>query len=544
MLKLAERFPDDQESRGAVSDIPPINSLSPDDRPWRIDWFGDVAYPGSVRRYMQPSIRVSISPVSEPRDHYPPCQAVETLLAEQRDVWVPITCLGMIQVGDIWQDGRQKEVPYYFSEDFEGLEINGQTTVRIKAGLSVGDNYLLPFSAHLGHQKHTNSYCLEITAREHRIIVPCVELIRFYFGSSGILLRRLFTGPFREEHCWREKYFDPERRHLHLKLADGMPKYAVSDLARIATDEHAREAASSVFASCLNVSACGARYPHMPFPFVGRTSIRARGMWLPFGNKPKRTFLVFSMQQCAHPFGFSSLTYDPCERAFWRELDREAEDKGESTRAGAHATQKSAVEDIDPGARKKPRRIIFEDSIRFPDLRYKSVRVREIVGVGCKEVFRRWADGTVEKLAFGEGLGSSGEARAINVDYAKPAPTLALEQSRLPDFVIAGVAQAKAALQGGLDGVTAWPLVLYGENEPVFQLPLVVDEDGVVDDWLLHSDLDGHLRLRRACWVRLSRDGEQLRDVVVIEGGAFGNVVRLLESEGYDICRIIEILRG
>lgn len=37
--------------------------VTPDDRFWRVDWFGESAYTASVHRYTQPSIKVVLSPL-------------------------------------------------------------------------------------------------------------------------------------------------------------------------------------------------------------------------------------------------------------------------------------------------------------------------------------------------------------------------------------------------------------------------------------------------------------------------------------------------
>lgn len=138
-----------------MPELPRIYQLTPDGRPWRIDWFGEAGYPGSIPRYSQPSIKVSISPVRDTKPTYLPFHLVDTDLSQQQDVWVPIGSLGMLQVGDIWQDGRLIAKPDYFPETFENLEIGPETVVRIKAGLPINDSYLLPFSEHPWHQRHT-----------------------------------------------------------------------------------------------------------------------------------------------------------------------------------------------------------------------------------------------------------------------------------------------------------------------------------------------------------------------------------------------------
>ncbi|WP_306607245.1 hypothetical protein [Azonexus sp.] len=529
-----------------MSSAPNISSLTPDSRPWRIDWFGDVGYPGSIPRYTQPSIRISISPIQTQIDTYPTFQLFDTDLSEQKDIWLPIGSLGMLQVGDIWQDGRLAARPKYFPHTFKNLEIGPDTLVRIKAGLPIDGRYLLPFSEHPWHQKHTNAYCLAISGPDCNIIIPCMELIRFYFGSCSILLHRLFTRPFEEEFLWREKHYNPDQRHLHLKLADGMPKYAVTDLARIATDNHAREAAASVYSSCLKATTQKElAYPHTLFPFRGKTTLQANGMWLSFDGQPKQNFLVFSLRVCSHPFAFDSLTYDPCERATWRNNDKDSGNTGEAFARNwkKQEPRESVLSDTDPGARKKPRHFFFDDSMRFPDLRRKPIRPREILATGAKEILMRHADGTLEKAAFGEPEGSD-EARAIDSCLGEPPPQIAPPDQQLPEFVALGIAIAKSQLPNFGHGIEANPLLRFGELDPVFTLPMIVDEDGVVDQVTMFTEVDGHLRARRACFVGLFNDGIERRKVILAEGANFGMGPKIFEVKTMDIVTVLAGIRS
>lgn len=71
-------------------DAPSFPQLTPDPRPWRIDWFGEVAYPGAIRRYTQPCIRVAISPLT---NYYPTSDGslrIETDVREQQQIWMPV----------------------------------------------------------------------------------------------------------------------------------------------------------------------------------------------------------------------------------------------------------------------------------------------------------------------------------------------------------------------------------------------------------------------------------------------------------------------
>lgn len=240
-------------------------------------------------------------------------QPESTLTSWQRKVWVSVGALPLLRVGDIWRDGRFEMAPDYEIEEFESVEITSDTSVLIKAGLSLaGEGFLLPRAEHPWHMQCTQSYCVMATLRnEVRLIIPCMELIRFYFGSSSSLLSKLFLPPLNRDKLYSEGKFSKGSGHLKIELAAGIPGASAADVGRIFVDEAAWRTAVHVGASLLKASTAGLpAYPQAFFPFEGESDLVAAGKWLSFGDKPHATFLVYSLRSCSHPFPFKSLRYN------------------------------------------------------------------------------------------------------------------------------------------------------------------------------------------------------------------------------------------
>lgn len=498
--------------------LPSLPSLTPDDRYWRVDWFGECAYPGGVRRYAQPSIRVALSPLRcDPNDHAALLSPDCTDHQHQHEVWPPVAALPLLAIGDIWHEGRHVASPDYQVERFKGLRITPDTLAFVKAGLTLDEHFLLPLGRHPWHRNHTHSYCVAVTLNDgRRLLMPCVELIRFYFGSSSNLLQRLFTAPLRSEKLWTSKRFNPENRHLHIVLANGLSGASAADIGRVAESGLAWRAAAGVYASCQKATAQRhPAYPYTGFPFEGTTDLEASGAWLPFGDQADATFLVYRLRSCTFPFPFHSLSYEASDRKAWRNRNG-----GENAAASHGAPKKSEVAgsaaDSDPGTKKAQRRSSFRDRRQFPDLARKQVWREKIEAMPKADVFLRHADGSLEQVAFGEGDGC---ADAAGLD-AYEAPIDSFESGKetlLPKFVSVALEAIAAASDFPPDA----QLVLTrasGNYRVLFGLPMVVDEEGEIANTLLHFEPCGRVRQRRACFAEVKTGSAVHRHLLIVEG--------------------------
>jgi len=517
---------------------PLIPQLTPDERPWRIDWFGEVAYPVVVQRFRQPSIKVAISPLKDPGQPLNLFSRIEAAVEEQRDIWMPVGSLPLLRIGDIWKGGAVSVKPVYESYTFDELHIHPQTVTYLKAGVSVDEHFLLPFGEHPWHHRHTHSYCVLIDAGDVSLVVPGPEMIRFYYGSTSQLVLRLFTGAMSPERLWQSKHYNQETGHLHLKLSERLSGVSAPDIGRIALSDTAYKAASYVYHHC--ASALAQRlpaFPYMGFPFHGSTTLTASGMWLSFKGQQKATFLAFHIDSCSHPFPFRSLTYEADDRKV-----RSPKRGGETAEGGRRTVDRAkqaTLSDKDPGKAKSSRASIFDSPIRFPDLKRKQVRRERIVSCSSTRIFVRHKDGRLEQVAVGEAQDSVG-VRGGNVEASSKSSDGSDTPDQLPRWVRAGIYLAYARARTAGESLTHRLLIPPGENSSIIQLPMVVDEDGVVEMSSLFIDLDGHKRPRRACFVSLFDTQAELAKLVIVEGQRFDHMPCVREVVAPDIAEVIE----
>lgn len=499
-----------------MNSLPSLPNLTPDDGVWRLDWFGECAYPGSVRRYAQPSIKVVLSALrGDPADHSALLSPDRTDHQHPHEAWAPIAALPMLAIGDLWQHGRQIASPDYLVESFKGLAINPDTASFVKAGLAIEEHFLLPLSSHPWHRLHTQSYCVavDLDARR-RLLVPCVELIRFYFGSSSNFLQRLFTVPLAQENLWSSKRFNPANRHLHLVLANRLSGLSASDIGRIAENKFAWRAAAGIYASCQKASTLGhPAYPYTGFPFEGATDLVASGVWLPFGEQDHATFLVYRLRSCSYPFPFQSLSYEAGDRKVLHNSSDDASASARKFQRSRDPFQKSESAATDADAGRTQRRAIFVSQRRFPDLARKQVWREKIEAMPNADVFLRHADGRLEQVAFGESTRSS-TTPGIDVSQMDAA-SLERKEVPLPWFVQMGLKAIDTA--PGMQVKVVCPV---GKLVQVFSLPVVISEDGEIASKLLFIGLDGGTRQRRACFVEVTDRNAFRQCMLILEGSA------------------------
>lgn len=205
-------------------------------------------------------------------------------------------------------------------------------------------------------------------------------------------------------------------------------------------------------------------------------------------------------------------------------------------------TAKPTISGHDPDIKKSGATHMTFDKDKFPDLSHKAVWLEKIDTAGASGVFIKHTDGSVEQVAFGEAE-HGGQGRETDIVHAGAERGHELSKLKLPGFVTLGIKMTIAEVSAPGKEVFAKVVIAPGCSEPVFPLPRLVDEDGVVDPITDCSNADKTIRQRRACFLRIEdMAGEIFQFVVVIEAQklAMPPVVKIVRK--VELAEVVRVL--
>lgn len=480
-----------------------INAFPKREGRWRVDWFGPIAFPDRMVRRRHPSVLVSLS-----KDKCPEGSSRLSLLSlreterQQTRCWVSVGTTMLLRIGDVWREQSLESRAADEELHCENLEISQDTCELVKAGSSFEDgSFMLPLHEHAGHRENTHSYCVRVTLPDGKLlVVPCMELIRFYFGSSSELLNRLFHPQLDRGHLYTGTPAIDRHNRMTLQLADRIPRASAEDVARIAGSRLEWRAAKMIGASC--VRAAQARqevYPQTLFPFEGTTTLRAAGKWLSRGNDPKGTFLVYQLLSCSHPFPFKSLRFHVTggKKAHTTGMvpDTPPQEAPPTARKAKEPAQVS-LEEHDPSSQLAPATMPVRGNRRFTDLENKYVFADRTIA-GQKPRASASSGEPINEHAIGE-PGSTKrirETQIVDDDSEIPDPPAFLEH-------------AVKALST-LNDASVRVLTASRDDGWTVPMPLISDEDGVLNEHLLMPE-DNHRLKRVAAFAVSSKEASTL----------------------------------
>src|SRR5450830_63969 len=504
-----------------------IAALPSDGHGWRIDWFGESGCTNRMIRRKQPSVLLHLSRVIDERyheDHSVLLNPESTFVAKQRKVWVSAGTFPLLHIGDIWRDGLLETTPDYEFESFPDLDIGPETVGLIKAGLNLEENgFLLPRGEHPWHMQATQSYCLMVDLPgERRLIIPCIELIRFYFGSSSNLLTKLFLPPLKRDALYSKAHYSKINGQLSMALADGISGASAADIGRMHLDSTAWRSAVNVGTSLLKASVSNQEiHPQAHFPFEGETTLAASGKWLSFSGQSRATFLVYSLRSCSHPFPFRSLRYD-------------VKDRRTTSANTTSQTEESVPRRVKLARRSSDRQLVEEDASgnitrkarpvwavqRFTDLTTKTIWKNKILAAPRSGAVLVAGPSSETNAAVGD-VGSDRRVRSVDLQIK----TKDESQFPVPDFL--------KDIVDDLKTLKEWKLELLTESsEDGWTIPITVlsDDEGEIDLDLFFAVGEHQLRERRVAALSAINNSANIT-IVVTEADPPYSKLYLMDGE-------------
>jgi hypothetical protein len=415
----------------------------------------------------------------------------------------------LVRIGDLWSEQRLVASPEHEVETFNNLRIDRVTTQLLKVGHSDEQgNFLLPAAEHPWHMANTHSYCVRVDLGDGRsLVVPSMELARFYFGSSSRLLAALFLPPFDPNKLYSGlrsvDFFDED---YELDLVDGVPEASGPDIARLAISKPAANAAAMVGTSLLHARAQGAMdiYPKCVFPFEGTTTIKASGQWLSLGGQPQSTFLVYRLRSCSHPFPFENLKVQASgsKRRSSQPAATNSAAASARRRAGAPDANNQTLRERDASGNLAPRiRRELLREVKFPDLRNKSVWSEAKLAVDAESLAGSPGATAVADIAVGD-AGSVQRIRSITIVEALG------RSDGPPTFLLPAIERFKRLKR--LEVMLLTASIDDGWTVPI---PYTISEDGEIPRQVLIEE-GGTSHIRRVAAFRITGGWRQAHIVI------------------------------
>lgn len=303
-----------------------FKSFPADDRVWRLNWFGGVDR-GTYERSLS-EIKLSFSPlVTNLKLKRYSNHAVDSEVNDS--VSVAIGHLPSLTLGSAWKNG----------EAIINDNINSETNVFEVYGSKIPEFIpamdIIPLNIYKLGGSLCMTPCLVLknmklisTSNENMswriskpistVIIPCPEIVRFYFGTSSTLIRKLIHGAATNV-SELVVLTDSNGKRITGPMPDGRffitLRKQISDsdapvIARILSDPIAAAMAQQLYFSlaCESLSR-RSLYMKAGLPFSGTSELKCQGTWIKIGPK-KFVYLVLQITSCSADFPYRGLVLD------------------------------------------------------------------------------------------------------------------------------------------------------------------------------------------------------------------------------------------
>ena len=296
--------------------IPRIKEFPKDGRYWRVDWFGAIQRNPQIPT--EPYFQIVISPFLEDPAQLPNkdlSSVTHTSPDEQKIIRIGVGQLPAIWIGSIWKDGICQQRWAGITAHFPNLDVTDKSINIIPANYQHHGKALIPYNYYRYGAAGFSSKLLAIEweGDPFGILIPAMEVLRFYYAASSNLSHAIFSGAFTHDldsivHTDRTDYLPEEKRFL-LGLRQHMLDEEGWIIARILHSDEAWRGCTRIHDYLMKQS-LNSDFTHIEtnFPFFGHTNLQARCKQIrSYGDNKWRT-LILSLESCTGPLPYKELT--------------------------------------------------------------------------------------------------------------------------------------------------------------------------------------------------------------------------------------------
>lgn len=299
-----------------------------DDRIWRLNWIGEVENfrPG----YLPSKIRLSFSPVIDSSCNRFSAKSVHNEINDW--VMVNIGALPMLRLGSLWKNGTEvRDIDYECDESVFNVRsslIPQFMTLRdlvYPSVYAVGGKCCYTPCLVLDDMSMLSTSNPKMAWRKSKpittVVIPCTEILRFYFGTSSTIIRKLIHGAamninevliIKESNGVRRSGV-VDGGKLCLTLRKNISDINAWPIVRILFDKIAAMTTRDLYKNILDSRARNEKsYIKMNLPFEGQSNLKSQGIWLGgSSNQDNREFfLVTRLLSCTADIPFKGLILD------------------------------------------------------------------------------------------------------------------------------------------------------------------------------------------------------------------------------------------
>src|SRR5579885_3489434 len=310
--------------------VPRIAAFPHDNLLYRLVWVGTLDL--NPQAVSHPVIRVWLTPVKKnlygrkdfanPRIYDRPASV---------SVEVGVGMMPYLKIGTIWMNGKRIHSPDYETRTFENVHASRELTPAMYASASFTDeengnphrrHFYIPFREYsffddglrarmlVVHVSHAGADSSNVT-----LLVPCVEVARFYYFNSTTMTSALLSGEALTDHDRGLfnpdpllTFYDAETGAGYVRLRQRMRDSDAAVIGRVALSEYALSRAEAIYESVvMNFNNDGHFTMDAYPPFTEATTWKVHGQTIRSGSKT--FFLVFSIDTCSGLLPFRKLYY-------------------------------------------------------------------------------------------------------------------------------------------------------------------------------------------------------------------------------------------